>query len=119
MNFDYYIPTKVLFGKGELANLHAQALPGKKALIVTSSGTSVKKYGYLARVEEQLDKAGVSHVLFDKILPNPIKSHVMEGAKAARDNGCDFVLGLGGGTIEIHWPGESARGRHRAITPGS
>ena len=98
MNFDYYIPTKVLFGKGELANLHAQALPGKKALIVTSSGTSVKKYGYLARVEEQLDKAGVSHVLFDKILPNPIKSHVMEGAKAARDNGCDFVLGLGGGS---------------------
>src|SRR5512144_2171229 len=98
MNFNYYIPTRILFGKGQLGNLHKQKLPGNKALIVTTAGTSVKKYGYLRRLEEQLDLAGVAHILFDKILPNPVKTHVMEGAKLAKDHGCDFVIGLGGGS---------------------
>jgi alcohol dehydrogenase len=98
MEFNYYIPTRILFGKGQLAHLHEQALPGKKALIVTTAGKSVKKYGYLGRLEEQLDLAKVEHILFDKILPNPIKAHVMEGAKLAKDTGCDFVIGLGGGS---------------------
>ncbi|WP_444658748.1 iron-containing alcohol dehydrogenase [Caproiciproducens sp. R2] len=96
--FDYYIPTRILFGRGQLNRLSRQVLPGKKALIVTSGGTSVKKFGYLQRLEEQLDKASVEHRLFDKILPNPIREHVMEGARTARENGCDFVIGLGGGS---------------------
>jgi Alcohol dehydrogenase, class IV len=58
----------------------------------------MKENGYLARVTEQLDKAGVAHVLYDKILPNPVLRHVMEGASFAKENGCDFVLGLGGGS---------------------
>ena len=98
MNFTYYMPTKILFGCGQLDRLHKEALPGKKALIVISSGNSVRKYGYLAKLEEQLKKAGVEFVLFDKILPNPIKEHVMEGAALAKQNGCDFIIGLGGGS---------------------
>jgi alcohol dehydrogenase len=98
MNFTHYIPTRILFGKGQLARLHKQALPGTKALIVMSAGTSAKTHGYLARLEEQLDLARVSHVVFDRILPNPITTHVMEGAACARAHGCDFVVGLGGGS---------------------
>ncbi|WP_024832432.1 iron-containing alcohol dehydrogenase [Ruminiclostridium josui] len=98
MSFNYFIPSRILFGKGQLSNLHSQRLPGKKALIVTSAGTSMKKHGYLKRVEEELKKANVEFIIFDKILPNPIKPHVMEGAKLARENGCDFVIGLGGGS---------------------
>lgn len=98
MNFRYYMPTRILFGEGQLSHLSELKLPGKKALIVTSSGNSVKKYGYLKRLEEQLELAGVSFVLFDKILPNPIKEHVMQGAALARETGCDFVVGLGGGS---------------------
>ncbi|SHO49152.1 iron-containing alcohol dehydrogenase [Anaerocolumna xylanovorans] len=98
MNFNYYIPTKLLFGKGQLNNLHLEKLPGKKALIVISSGKSIRENGYLERVEKELTLAGVSYAVFDKILPNPIKSHVMEGAAFAKENGCDFVIGLGGGS---------------------
>lgn len=98
MQFDYYVPTKILFGKGQLANLHSQKLPGQKALIVISSGKSTRENGYLARVEEELNLAGITHIVFDKILPNPIKTHVMEGAALARKEGCDFVIGLGGGS---------------------
>lgn len=98
MGFQYYMPTKILFGKGKLEKLHKQPLPGKKALIVISSGVSVKKYGYLAKLQEQLNKAGVTYEVFDKILPNPILTHVMEGAAVAKSTGCDFVIGLGGGS---------------------
>lgn len=98
MNFQYYMPTRILFGKGQLSHLHEQELPGKKALIVTTAGTSMKKYGYLEQVERQLEFAGVSSVLFDRILPNPIREHVMEGAALARQTGCDFIIGLGGGS---------------------
>ncbi len=98
MKFNYYIPTKILFGPGQLSNLHSQKLPGKKALIVISSGHSVRRYGYLDRLEKELDLAGVSHALFDRAQPNPVESTVMEGARFARKEGCDFVIGLGGGS---------------------
>lgn len=53
-NFNFYMPTKVLFEPGKLSELHSETLPGKKALIVTSNGQSVKKYGYLEKVEKEL-----------------------------------------------------------------
>ena len=98
MHFQYYLPTRIFFGKGELNRLSTERLPGKKALLVTSAGQSMRAFGYLDRVISLLDKNGVQVVLFDKILPNPVKSHVMEGASLARKEGCDFVVGLGGGS---------------------
>lgn len=98
MKFNYYMPTKILFGPGKLNDLAGENLPGKKALIVISTGTSMKKYGYLNRLEKILTKKGIEYVLFDKILPNPVKSHVMEGAELTRKENCDFVFGLGGGS---------------------
>jgi alcohol dehydrogenase len=50
MHFDFYIPTRILFGAGKLNELSSVKLPGKKALIVVSGGSSMKKYGYLDRV---------------------------------------------------------------------
>ena len=93
------MPTKVLFGAGQLGNLHLEQIPGKKALIVTSNGSSTKKYGYLEAVERELDLAGVGHVLFDEVRPNPTNHNVMDGAAKARENGCDFVVALGGGSV--------------------
>lgn len=98
-NFQFFMPTKVLFGAGQLGNLHLEQMPGKKALIVTSNGSSTKKYGYLEAVEKELDLAGVSHVLFGEVRPNPTNHNVMDGAAKARQNGCDFVVALGGGSV--------------------
>lgn len=42
MNFTYFIPTRIVFGSGVLRRLHEQQLPGKRALLVTTNGTSVK-----------------------------------------------------------------------------
>lgn len=96
MNFNFYIPSRIIFGKGSLNNLHKQKFPGKKALIVTE--VFIKEFGYLKMLEEQLNKANISFVLFDKVVPNPIKEHVMEGAEIAKKEKCDFVIGMGGGS---------------------
>ena len=58
----------------------------------------MRQNGYLDRVTGLLEKQGVSWVVFDKILPNPVKAHVMEAAELAKQQGCDFVIGLGGGS---------------------
>ena len=99
MNFSFYNPTRILFGAGELNNLHKQTMPGKKALLLISNGKSTKVNGSLDRTIEQLEKAGIEYAIFDKIMENPYKSVVMEGAAFAKKNACDFILALGGGAV--------------------
>lgn len=82
-----------------MKNLHLEQMPGKKALIVTSNGQSTKKYGYLAAVEKELEQVGVEHVLFDGVRPNPTRENVMDASRLAREQDCDFVVALGGGSV--------------------
>lgn len=98
-NFSMYVPTRILFGEGRLNELHTQKMPGKKALIVISSGKSTRANGYLDRTQEELTKANCTFVVFDKIQANPLKSTVEEGAAFAKKNNCDFVVALGGGSV--------------------
>lgn len=97
-NFTYFMPTEIVFGPGKLKELAKLSLPGKKALIVIGSNNSMKRHGYLDRVIGYLKENNVESVVYDKILPNPIATHVAEGAKIAKENNCDFVIGLGGGS---------------------
>ncbi len=96
--FNLHIPTRIWFGCGEIKKLATETLPGKKAMIVILAGTSMKKYGYLDKVIGLLVENDVAAIVYDKILPNPIKSHVMEAATICREQGCDFIIGLGGGS---------------------
>lgn len=98
MKFTYSIPTKILFGPGSFNDLATTPLPGKKALVVLTAGRSMKSGGWLGKLTAMLSGRGISHVIFDKILPNPVLRHVMAGAALARDEGCDFIIGLGGGS---------------------
>lgn len=99
MSFQMYVPTRFIFGNGGLNGLHQQALPGKKALLVISNGRSARESGALDRTEKQLRLAGAGYVLYAGIGPNPDKASVMAGAAAARENGCDFIVALGGGSV--------------------
>lgn len=99
MSYIWDLPTKVLFGPGMLRRLGDEKLPGKKALLVISNGKSVKENGSLEETKRQLEKAGCEYILFDKIEANPRSDTVMEAVKAARASSCDFVVGLGGGSV--------------------
>ena len=98
LNYDMFVPTRTLFGAGTLNELHAQPMPGRKALLVISNGRSTRANSYLSRTEEQLRMAGVETVLFDRVEANPLKSTVMAGGAMARENGCDMIVALGGGS---------------------
>lgn len=99
MSYVWNLPTKVLFGPGAVHELKNEPMPGKKALLVISNGNSVKRNGSLEAVQNGLTEAGVEYVVFDKIQANPLDTTIMEGVLTAREQGCDFVVGLGGGSV--------------------
>ena len=97
MNFVFDNPTKLLFGTGKLAELHNEVMPGKKALFLTSAGKSHMANGSFNQVVEELKLAGVEYVHLGNVVENPLKENCEEAGKFARENGCDFIVALGGG----------------------
>lgn len=99
MSYIWNVSTKVLFGAGKLKTLHQETLPGKKALVVISSGKSTRLNGSLDALAQELKLAGVEYVLFDKIEANPLEPTVQAGVEFGRAHQVDFVIGLGGGSV--------------------
>lgn len=99
MHFDFNNPTRILFGSGALNDLGKQQMPGKKAMLLMSRGKSAKVSGSYDRTLAQLAQAGVEVAEFAKVMENPLKDMVMEGAAFARENSCDFIVALGGGAV--------------------
>lgn len=95
---DTYLPTRVLFGPGRLNELKTIKLPGKKALICITADGLIKKLGILQRVTELLQENQTEYVIFDQVQPNPTKGGVDAATITAKENNCDFVIGLGGGS---------------------
>jgi alcohol dehydrogenase len=98
MKFDFRNPTQIIFGSGKLSRLGAVVrAEGTRALLVTGGG-SVKRNGTFDRAVASLSAAGVSVVECTGVEPNPRISTVIRGAQVARDEGCDVVIALGGGS---------------------
>ncbi len=97
--FELSFPTRILFGEGELAKIGQEALKlGQKALLVTG-GKSAKATGILDKAIASLQQVNLPYVLFDRIEPNPRTTTVDAGAAMARENHCDFIIALGGGSV--------------------
>lgn len=98
-DFNFYWPTRFVFGAGKVKDAGKEAARlGRKALLVTGRG-SVKKTGVLGMAASGLRDAGIEVVNFEGICPNPRADMADGGGKVAREEGCDFVLGLGGGSV--------------------
>jgi 4-hydroxybutyrate dehydrogenase len=93
------------FGWNVLENLpvHIDRLGTKKALIVTDGG--VASLGIPERVAGVLKKIDVDGVIFDSVLPNPTDGNLHDGARIYQESGCDFIIGVGGGS-----PMDAAKG---------
>jgi len=96
--FDFYLPTKILYGAGRVKDV-GQAIKsyGSKCLVVTGS-VSVAKTDIFAKVETALKEEGVEVFHFDGVTPNPTTEAVDAGAAMALEKGVDVVLGVGGGS---------------------
>ena len=99
IDFDFSIPTKVLFGGGKLDELKREDLFGKLALVVASAEDAARGSDTLDRVLTALKHQNIDYMIFDKVRQNPSKAHVMEAAQFARDNFCDVVIGVGGASV--------------------
>ncbi len=98
MNFEFHNPTHLIFGAGALSRLgEVVQQHGKKALIVTGGG-SVKRSGVYDRAVASLKAAGIAVIECDGVEPNPRITSVRRGAQIARDERCDVVIALGGGS---------------------
>ena len=98
MNFEFHNPTHLVFGSGALSRLgEVVSKHGKKALIVTGGG-SVKRNGTFDRAVASLKDANVSVAECSGVEPNPRITTVRRGAQIARDEACDVIVALGGGS---------------------
>lgn len=91
----FTLPRDLYHGKGSIEAL--KELKGKKAIVVTGGG-SMKRFGFLDRVTENLKAAGMEVRLFEGVEPDPSVETVMKGAKAMQEFGPDWIVAIGGGS---------------------
>ena len=91
-------PTRIVVGAGALKRLpdEVRRLGLQRPLVVTDAG--VTKAGLLDRVLAVLGEAGIVHVLFDRVKPDPTEPDVFAGLEAYRTGACDGIVALGGGS---------------------
>lgn len=99
-NFAYYTPTKVVFGKDEEKNVGklAKDFGAKKVLIHYGGGSAVRS-GLIDRIKTSLTEENIAFVELGGVKPNPRLSLIYEGIKLAKENGVDFILAVGGGSV--------------------
>ena len=100
LNFEYYAPTKVIFGKATetLVGQEIKKYGGKRVLI-HYGGESARRSGLLDRVEESLRQADIAFATLGGVKPNPRLSKVREGIELAKRENIDFLLAVGGGSV--------------------
>ena len=102
INFDFFTPTKILFGAGRESEVGKQvaAFGGHKVMIIYGKkGGHIETSGLLDRVHKSLSDAGLSYVDLNGVVPNPRLSLVKEGIRIGRAEGVDFLLPIGGGSV--------------------
>ena len=99
-DFNFYAPTRVVFGRESEAKLPEliRQYGGTKVLIHYGGG-SARRYGLLDKVEQMLQEACIDFVELGGVVPNPLLSKVREGIALCRREGVDFILAVGGGSV--------------------
>ena len=91
-------PTRIVFGSGKLADAGVEAKKlGSKALLLTGR-TAMQRTGTLAKVLGLLKSVGVGVVPFEAVEPNPRQETLDQAVALGLKEGCDCVIGLGGGS---------------------
>ena len=96
LNFDFYNPTQIVFGKDRIADL-AKLVPGSAKVLILVGGASAEKTGTLAEVRQALGTR--QHETFSGIEPNPSFDTAMKAVQQVREGGFDFLLAVGGGSV--------------------
>lgn len=96
LNFDFYNPTHIVFGKDRLEEIDS-LIPKEAKVLITYGGGSVKKYGTLEKVTRTIK--GRKIVEFGGIEPNPKFETLMKAVEEVKKERIDFLLAVGGGSV--------------------
>ena len=96
LNFEFRNPTKILFGKGQIANL-AKEIPAGAKLLMLYGGGSIKQNGIYDQVKSALQ--GFNVLEFGGIPANPEYEVLLKALKVIKDEKIDFMLAVGGGSV--------------------
>jgi len=94
----FYLPIRFIIGQGSLAQLGKEASRLAKVALLVTGSKSMRSTGVIDKVLNDLTENGIKSIVFDRIEPNPRASTIDAGAKVARENGVQVVIGLGGGS---------------------
>ena len=92
----FTLPRDIYFGAGALAEL--KNLKGYKKAFIVTGGSSMKRTGFLQKLEDILKETGLEVRLYDGVEPDPSIERVMDGAKAMREFEPDVIVAIGGGS---------------------
>lgn len=97
-NFDYWTPTRLVFGEGVISKLTEALAPLGKKVLLTYGGGSIKKIGLYDKVMELLSDFEVYEL--SGIQPNPkYDPSVLDGVKICKEEDIDVILAVGGGSV--------------------
>lgn len=95
-NFIFQNPTRLIFGKGMIAELN-KAIPADKKIMITFGGGSVKKNGVYQQIQKALQ--GREYIEFWGIEPNPAIETLRKAIALGKEHSIDFLLAVGGGSV--------------------
>lgn len=95
-NFEFRCPTKVIFGADTISKLKDE-IPQDKKILITYGGGSIRKNGVLKQVKEALE--GFNYNEFGGIEPNPKYETLLKAIEMVKNEGYDFLLAVGGGSV--------------------
>ena len=99
-NFNYYTPTEVVFGRDtELKAGKMVKKYGGTSVLLHYGGKSAVKSGLIDKVKKSLEDEGLKVCCLGGVVPNPHLGKVREGVELAKQNGVDFILAVGGGSV--------------------
>ncbi|WP_144591778.1 iron-containing alcohol dehydrogenase [Bacillus cereus] len=94
---EFRMPKSVLYGRNSLEKLGEQSKKlGKRAFIVTDA--IMEKLGYVEKCMQQLNKKGITVSTYNKVDAEPTNIHVLEALSLCKEEKCDFIIGIGGGS---------------------
>jgi NADP-dependent alcohol dehydrogenase len=96
LNFDFYNPTRILFGKNRLEGID-KYIPANATVLITYGGGSAKKSGLIDKVKNVLGKRIVYE--FGGIEPNPRYETLVKAIEIVHNENIDFLLAVGGGSV--------------------
>jgi len=98
MSFNYFLPTKILFGLGKAKQIVQECnITDNDKILIVADPYLVEK-GFIKKITDGLEGSNIDYEIFSDFEPNPSTASVEAGAKLAKKTNCNYIVTIGGGS---------------------